>query len=363
MGTAMIRGDGRLEDVRDVLGMRTPFAWLLAGAFSVTIIVMVFTAATDIGQLWLLALAATIILAAGWGTMLVPGDPLPTRWAITLAAATPLGTAVAVSQLRVPLDTSTQLWFVGATSAYLNFLCVRGATSLAWVATLAHVAICGMWSARTGQGAMTGIGFSFINFIPLLMATVFAKVVRPRARSILNLRRQETEAAAAEAAALAIQQERDHRLARLDRTARPLLEIISSGRTLSVEEQYECRLVEAELRDVIVGGQLVDDEVAQRARAARARGVKVALDDSGGLERADETLRQLVRTVVCDALDYAQAGAVTVRTLPPGRSNLVAILVRDAAELRIEITEDGVIRSDLDERPVAMPNDALDFEG
>ncbi|WP_438803979.1 hypothetical protein [Nocardia cyriacigeorgica] len=64
--------------------------------------------------------------------------------------------------------------------------------------------------------------------------------------------------------------------------------------------------------------------------AARARGVKVALDDSGGLERADGTVRQSVRTVVGDALDYAEAGAVTVRTLPPGRSNLVAILAGSA---------------------------------
>ncbi|WP_433665100.1 hypothetical protein ACQPW1_24620 [Nocardia sp. CA-128927] len=336
------------DNVRDILGMRTPAAWLLSGLFAVAICSMALAADDGIRDIRFTAFAAVLILGAGLSMIVAPGDPLPARFAVPAAVAAPLATALAIWQLPVPMANSTQIWFLGAGSAYLNFLCVRGAPLWAWVGVLGQIVICAGWTAHTGQGLLTGVGFSFINLTPLLMATFFARVVRPMAHSILALRQQDTERAAAEAAALAAQQERDERVARLDSAARPLLEIIASGRQLTAQEQAECRLVEAELRDDILGGVMIDASVGLAARYARQRGVTVVLDDGGGLDEVSAELRQHVRTVLRDALDYADGGTVTARILPPGRSTLASILLRDNTELRIEVESTGKVRSDLD---------------
>ncbi|PXX70726.1 hypothetical protein DFR70_101147 [Nocardia tenerifensis] len=338
------------DDVRDILGMRTRAAWGLSGLFAVSITSMALAADEGIRDLRLTALAAVLILGAGSAILLAPGDPLPTPFAVPVAAAAPLSAALAIWQLPVPMANSTQIWFLGAASAYLNFLCVRGAPLWAWAGVLGQIVVCAWWTTRTGQGWLTGVGFSFINLTPLLMATFFGRVVRPLAHSILALRQQDTERAAAEAAAQAAQQERDERVARLDSAARPLLEIIASGRPLTAQEQAECRLVEAELRDDILGGVMIDASVGAAARCARQRGVTVVLDDGGGLDEVDAELRQQVRTVLRDALDYADGGTVTARVLPPGRSTLASILLRDNGELRIEVESTGAVRSDLDDR-------------
>ncbi|MEU7144080.1 hypothetical protein ABZ942_31865 [Nocardia sp. NPDC046473] len=338
------------DDVRDILGMRTRAAWLVSGLFAVAISSMAFAADDGIRDIRFTALAVALILGAGAAMLLAPGDPLPARFAVPAAAAAPLAAALAIWQLPVPMANSTQIWFLGAGSAYLNFLCVRGAPLLAWAGVLGQIAVSASWTTHTGQGWLTGVGFSFINLTPLLMATFFARVVRPLAHSILALRQQDTERAAAEAAAQAAQQERDERVARLDAVARPLLEIIASGRPLTAQEQAECRLVEAELRDDILGGLMIDASVGAAARYARQRGVTVVLDDGGGLDEVDTERRQQVRTVLRDALDYADGGTVTARILPPGRSTLASILLRDNGELRIEVEATGVVRSDLDGR-------------
>ncbi|MFD6162070.1 hypothetical protein ACFWF7_32160 [Nocardia sp. NPDC060256] len=338
------------DDVRDILGMRTPAAWLVSGLFAVAISSMAFAAGDGIRDIRFTALAVLLILGAGATMLLAPGDPLPARFAVPAAVAAPLAAALAIWQLPVPMANSTQIWFLGAGSAFLNFLCVRGAPLLAWAGVLGQIVVSASWTTQTGQGWLTGVGFSFINLTPLLMATFFARVVRPLAHSILALRQQDTERAAAEAAAQAAQQERDERVARLDGAARPLLEIIASGRPLTVQKQAECRLVEAELRDDILGGLMIDASVGAAARCARQRGVSVVLDDGGGLDEVDAELRQQVRTVLRDALDYADGGTVTARILPPGRSTLASILLRDNGELRIEVEATGAVRSDLDSR-------------
>ncbi|MFI6044862.1 hypothetical protein ACIA8C_24755 [Nocardia sp. NPDC051321] len=338
------------DDVRDILGMRTRAAWLVSGLFAVAISSMAFAADDGIRDIRLTALAVLLILGAGSAMLLAPGDPLPARFAAPAAVAAPLAAALAISQLPVPMGNSTQIWFLGAGSAYLNFLCVRGAPLWAWTGVLGQIVVSTWWTTHTGQGWRTGVGFSFINLTPLLMATFFARVVRPLAHSILALRQQDTDRAAAEAAAQAAQQERDERVARLGSAARPLLEIIASGRPLTAQEQNECSLVESELRDDILGGLMIDASVGAAARCARQRGVTVVLDDGGGLDEVDADLRQLVRTVLRDALDYADGGTITARILPPGRGTLASVLLRDNGELRIEVEASGAVRSDLDGR-------------
>ncbi|TQM33464.1 hypothetical protein FB390_5194 [Nocardia bhagyanarayanae] len=336
------------QDVRDVLGMRTPAAWGLYGLFVATMFTMAFSATEGVRHVWVMALAAAVLAVAGLGVIVAPGDPLRHRYAAPMAAAAPIGAVLGLSQLPVPIANATQLWFLGAASAYLNFMCIRAASAWAWAALAAQVVVCTVWTANTRQGFMTGLGFSFINAAPLLMATFFSRVVRPMAQSILSLRRQAAERSAAEAAAEAGQQERDTRLNHLDNAARPLLETIASGRPLSAAEQEQCQLLEAELRDEILGGRMVDRDIMAAARKARGRGVAVVLDDGGGLDAAGADLTGVVRSVVRRALDHADSGEVIARVLPPGRDLVASVLLRGATELRIEVEPTGTVRSDLD---------------
>ncbi|MFC6013927.1 hypothetical protein [Nocardia lasii] len=329
------------NDIRDVLGLRTAQAKLLAGFFTVTILSMVALSYEGLSTVWLSVLGALIILTAGLCIIAAPGDPLPTRWAMLLAGAAPVGTALAITQLPVPIVNTTQLWFIGATSAYLNFLCVRGAAVWAWAATLTTMGVCAWWFARTGQGISTGVITAAVNVAPLAMATVFARTVRPVAHTILDLRDRTTQQTAMAAATTAAQRERDLRLAHLDSAARPLLTAIASGRPLTPAEQAECRLIEAELRDSILGGCLVDDAVNAAARRARHRGITVTLDDGGALDSADPTLIHRVRHHLCQALDTMTTGEITARVLPTGRDHLVAILIRGPVEHRILVDTTG----------------------
>ncbi|MCP2318005.1 hypothetical protein APR12_003358 [Nocardia amikacinitolerans] len=307
-------------------------------------------------HVWVMAVTAAVLAVAGLGVIVAPGDPLLRRYAAPMAAAAPIAAALGLSQLPVPIASATQMWFLGAASAYLNFMCIRAASVWAWAALTVQIVVCGLWAARTGQGFMTGVGFSFINAAPLLMATFFSRVVRPMAQSILSLRRQAAERSAAEAAAEAGQRERDSRLTHLDNAARPLLEIIASGRPLTLGEQEQCQLLEAELRDEILGGRMVDRDVVAAARKARGRGVTVVLDDGGGLDEADVELESVVRSVVRRALDHADSGEVIARILPPGRGLVASVLLRGATELRVEVEPAGTVRSDLDAKIFSEAN-------
>lgn len=348
----MTPNDLDTNDVREILGMRTPVAWVLVGGFYALCIAMAAWNDQGVGQLWIVILAAVFTIAAAVGVMYLPGDPLPRWTGALLAAVSPLATFAVVTQLPVPTYNSQQTWFFGATIAYLTFMCVRGAIGWAWLGLTTRIGVFVAWYAVTGQGALAGFGRTAIDIAPLMMATFFAYTVRPTAQSIFELRERANLSAAAEAASAAVLDERDVQLDRLDAIARPLLEVIASGRALTAEEQDDCRLLEARLRDRLRAGTLIDDDVADAARDARRRGVTVVLLDDGGLEDSPPAVRDATRDVVRSTLAQAERGRISARVLPRGRSMVATILVNDGeAEFHIEIDKDGVAISDREPGP------------
>jgi len=188
------------------------------------------------------------------------------------------------------------------------------------------------------------------NLAVVLMATIFAAIVRPRARQIYAFRgetERETALRYAEEATLAV---RDQQLSRLDDGARPLLDRIASGSPLSADELRLCRLVEAQLRDRIRAPGFDSPAVAGAAWRARARGARVVvLDDLGIGSRTAKASLDAVSADLIAVLDAAAEGdEVTARLLPAGRNSFatVSITNRDGFERR-EFDDIG-LRQDLD---------------
>ncbi|MCW4354215.1 hypothetical protein ONR57_12985 [Hoyosella sp. YIM 151337] len=326
------------RDIRDLIGIRTAFGVGLSAAFCLAGLGSALSNPAGVRHMAVVVAAWVILAAAVAGVVWLPGDPLPTRFALPLTLAAPVSAVLVVSQLPVPPANAGQLWFHMMMIAYLVFMCVRGAVGCAWLGIITASIVVVVWTGVTDQGFVTGLVWTLPNLPPLLMATVFTYKVRPVARTISALRYEANQRAAQQAAALAASDERDRRLADVDALVRTMLEHIASGTPLTAADREECLLLDAELRDGIRGSSLVDHHVIAAARAARQRGVCVTLLDDGGLDAGNEVLAGIVRSQLCAMLDAAQSGSVAARVLPPGRPILATVLARDGErENRIEV--------------------------
>ncbi len=330
--------EDQVDDVRELMGLRTVAAAAMVGFFIFTFAVVgAMTAAP--GGLWAETVGWLLVSSAAVALIRAPYDPLPLPWTWFIAAAGPLATVVVLVSLEIPFGTKLALWPLSATTALATFLCVRGRTPVAWVSLVGAIVVCVAWAEQTGQGAGVGLMVGLPALAPLLMATFFALSIRPAAADIFALRRSATAAIAEEAAHGAVLEERDRQLERLDAQARPLLERLTAAGSLSDADRRTCALVEARLRDSLRAPLLDVPDVREAAWSARARDVEVVLLDDHGMDRAEPAVRRRITGAVADVLATAADGSVTVRILPPGRSVLATVL---------QSAEDRIVRAEYD---------------
>ena len=334
------------QDIRDLLAMKSAAAYAVAGFFVLACLVSASATLTGVSAAWpeyaaVLALSAAVILL-----LRAPGDPPSARSTVLMTVSGPVAAALVFAVLPVPLAGSLQTWPLGMSVVIYTFMCVRGRTPAAWLGLALTMSVAIGWAVVTGQGFLYGLSFSAINIAPLLMATFFAFTIRPLAAAIFALRTQSTVRIASQAAAAAALEERDARLASLDALARPLLQRIADGPDPTDEEVLACRLLEAELRDTLRARGLVRPDLARAARSARARGVEVMMLDDRSPDALDDDVRDRIVAATARALDAAEAGAVTVRLLPPGRPVAATILLDDLGDNahRVEYDHTGHIR-------------------
>ncbi len=337
----MTHHDNDLEDVRELLGLRTTAAKTVVAAYVATFALVAWSTNPPGGG-WFEFAAWIVVSIGAVGLVWVPGDPLPAPTTAYLTLSGPIAVNLIFAVAPVPIDGLLQLWPLAASTAIYTYMCVRGRTVWAWIGMATVLASCMLWAERTGQGAANGLSMSAINLAPLLMATFFAWTIRPAARDIFALRRQATVRVAAEAADTAVLDERDAQLTRLDDLARPLLERITKVDLLTSQERLDCHLLEAHLRDTLRAPALAVPHIAAEARAARTRGVEVILLDDHTLDTAPEEVRERVIAVAADALNRARSGTLTIRILPPGRDVLVTIVHSTCDDIvRLEYDPDG----------------------
>ncbi|MDV8021380.1 hypothetical protein [Rhodococcus sp. IEGM 1330] len=334
------------EDVRDLLAMKSTAAYAVAGFFILACLVCASATLTGVSAGWPEYAAVLVLSAAVILILRAPGDPPSARSTALMTASGPVAAALVFAVLPVPLTGSLQTWPLGMSVVIYTFMCVRGRTLAAWVGLALSISVAIGWATLTGQGPLYGLSFSAINVAPLLMSTFFAFTIRPLAAAIFELRKQSTVRIASRAAAAAVLQERDARLASLDALARPLLQRIADGPDLTEEEILACVLLEAELRDSLRARGLVRPDLARAARSARARGVEVMMLDDRAPAELNDDVRERIVAATSSALDAAEAGAVTVRLLPPGRPVAATILLDDLGDgaHRVEYDHTGHIR-------------------
>ncbi|MFF2551606.1 hypothetical protein ACFVUS_11445 [Nocardia sp. NPDC058058] len=327
--------------LRDLLGLRGRAAWLFLLILEATIGLYMLRNFGESPQ-WAALFSMVIILSAGALVIVMPVDPLPLPVALYAAASGPIATALTIMTPYAE-RANQSVWSAFAASYVLTVLVLRGRGRLAWagVAGVAGVILLAglgeQLDSRTVLGTLIPIG-------TVAAISVFAAVMRPMQRSLVLLREDAMIRAAAEATMAASDSERTRQLARLDRVARPILERIADGAELTAAEREECRLLEAELRDGLRAPQLVTDELSGAARGARSRGVEVVLLDDGGFAGVPEWVRRRVIDAATRELDAANAGSVTVRVLPLGRSVLATVLAHAPDhDRRTEIDTDGKV--------------------
>lgn len=338
----MTAGQDGSGDVRDLLGLQTVAAKVIIVAYVLTFLLLAVATAPGYDAWWAELLAWALVSAGAVTLIHYPGDPLPLWVGIGLTMIGPAALGLVLAVIPVPIDGLLQTWPLGAATAIYTYMCVRGRTILAWIGMVATLAVCAVWAELTGQGAGHGIAISAINLAPLLMSTFFSWTIRPAARDIYELREQTTIQVAAEAGDLAVLEERERQLHRLDELARPLLERITAGEDLSDNACIECRLLEARLRDTLRAPVLTAPNVVEAAWAARAREVEVILLDDHGMNDSPEEVRDRILEAVADLLCDAASGMITVRVLPPRRKTLVTVLHDDDNTVRrFEFGHDG----------------------
>lgn len=341
----MVAGVTRIQPVTapGLLKMHTRPARAFA---TVVVIAAAFSILADRGNvtsLPLLLLAIAVGAAGAAGLVSGSEDPMPPMRAWGVAAAGPVATLLTCLAIPGPLSNPNQMNAVGVGVAIGAFLCVRGRVAAAWCGLAAMMAVVIAWASLTSQGAVSGLLLTLPNVAVLLMATLFAVVIRPAAAAIRRLHAQAVRESEVIAATGARNEESDRQRRRLLELAGPTLELIAAGTPLSEPQVSEGALIGGQLRDAVRGRILDEMPVVAAVRAARARGVTVAVLDDHGMDDADPDLVTTFRRNTIEWLSSATIGRLTIRVHPPQREWLATIVAAgpDGGERRFQLHADG----------------------
>ncbi|WP_440714226.1 hypothetical protein [Gordonia sp. FQ] len=322
-------------DATTIMGLRRMQVYTLAATL-ICAAAALGLAAGGVARPWLYliafvlnAVAVVVLLEAG-------GDPVEGRATAVIVGLPVLSVVCALAatarDAQLAEDTVS-----GVIVTIFAFVCVRGRVAAAWGGLLLTVLIsliCLRW-----RGPDDGfLGILLPNVAVLVMATLFAMIVRPRARQIYALQLRAEQRSAAAAGARAARAVRDQQMAYLDQRVRPMLELIASGAEIDDGLVDEAQLLEAALRDRIRAPGLDRADLAAAAWGARARGAKVVLlDDRTG--RADDDVEPVRLAAVCEVAGAVLADVdhdcvVTIRLLPERRERLATVTVVRAGEMR-----------------------------
>lgn len=351
-------------DASMIIGMQSPRAWLFATVAFAGIAVVGGTAG-HVTNPALYVLAMIVLAACAAVLLTAPGDPVSWPATLLIVVGPPSALAIALPGLAAHPGLAVGT-LSGLPVIIAAFLCVRGRVLAAWVSNLLVAAVSVFANLYfTPQSAFVEVIGP--NVAVMVMGTVFALIVRPRARQIYLLRQQIERESAAQAADEATLTVRDQQLALLDERTRPLLELIAARGEIDDETVRLCRLVEAQLRDRIRAPGLDVPDLVEAVWDARGRGVRVLLlddrderarraGDAQGGDARDGDARDgdvpeaggvaALDGIVAAALPELRAASVgnevTVRLLPGGRSAVATIAVADGEHTRrIEFGPDG----------------------
>ncbi len=214
-------------------------------------------------------------------------------------------------------------WYVAAMATLLAVTAIRQYKFLAWLGLAVLYVEVLVWG---GIGFLVNSGL--IGALLFVVAATGLSIGLESTAQATELFTEEAKLTAAKSAATsAARFERQSRAQEALRGALPTLRnIVSRGGQLLKNEKIEALLLEAQLRDAISGGDVIDALVRDAALEARRRGIEVTIRDEGGLEGCDLLELETIRFEVVSVLNRTTSGRVVVRA-PKGEKWRLSIVV------------------------------------
>ena len=272
---------------------------------------------------WGLAAAILYVAAVIPSICAYPGLTLPRAQAIFNLIAASL-VPLFVNQRLSPADAqSFGAWYVGGVGMLLAVTAVREHPLVAWLGMLSLTSQIIIWGSPTIVLQIGLVG----SLLFVAAGQGIARGLRLASTELKEYPKQARLSAAASASATASRLERKRLVEGALQDAVPTLKyLVSRQGHLTQDDKKEALMLEAQLRDEIRGRSLIDRRTRAAAKAARLRGVTVAMLDDGGLSDASQVEIVSLRGQIVEALNSVAAGQVTVRAVSgePWRVTILA---------------------------------------
>lgn len=324
--------------------------------FAVIVVTQLTLAAASIGGVrspWPV-LAALVLFVPGVVLVAMPhAEPYPVpRVAVILLISVAINVLVL---FNLPADgwPGYADWSFGAAAWLLFFLALRGRIWSAWLGWVLMAGVAQLWGWTIGETPLQALGHVDRHAGTILIAVLFRLLLAATSRRIAALREERLGQVAAEAASLAEIRERAAQAARLNDGARPALIAIAAGDYLYPEQQERYRLLEANLRDVLRGGELASRDVSKAVEDARRRGVEVLLLDDRNEPLSEPETMRVESAVIGELIEFTD-GRVTARLLPRGRGVIASVVgTSKGMRRRVDLDDESPIP------PVRVPPEVV----
>lgn len=262
-------------------------------------------------------LAAIIYFAAMAGTVLGYKKLNIPSWQGLLN----LLTATILPRLIEPEITADQYgtyatWYIGALGVLLAATALRGQLYFAWGGFLIATGEIILWESL-GNLMLSGWVGMFI-----LVAIGHAANLGLR-QSQEAIAKATEEIAEATIASTRVEMARETQLKMFSRSVpnvqAMLRKVIAQRGRLSEDDRREALLLESDLSDDVMGGELVTKAISQAARMARLRGVEVYLIDEGALAALEAPEKDEIHYKIEDVINRQMTGKVAVRATSNNR--------------------------------------------
>lgn len=321
------------SEISTLLRLNGWAGWLVLGLYGLgTTIVAVL----NLGGLIVPALGvvALVLLWAGLVLLALPNaEPLELRSTLGLLLIVSATTAISSWNVVNPDSPGYATWPLGAMTFLLFVLALRGRRGFAWIGFGALAFVSVIVALVTDSDIMRVVNDVLRQSATLIIGTLFAIVLRRASQTITSIQNNQLTRATLAAATSAATRERAAQNARLERDARPALERIISDEPLSYEELKHFALLESTLRDGIRATGFSGETIADAARLARDRGLRVVLLDDRGADLS-EADKARVEAAVLQQLEETTEGSITARLSPDDRDEIATIVVEENGEYR-----------------------------
>lgn len=321
------------SELTTILRLNGWAGWLVLGIYGLgtSIIAVLNLGGLVVPPLGVLALALL------WSGLLVLGlpnnEPLELRSTLALVLIVAATTAISSWNVADPSAPGYATWPLGAMTFLLFVLALRGRRGFAWIGFTVLAIVSVVAALATDQDVVRVINDVLRQSATLIIGTLFAIVLRRATQTITAIQNNQLTRATMAAATTAASKERAAQNARLEKDARPALQRIIDDIPLSHDELRHFALLESTLRDGIRATGFSSERVAEAARTARVRGLRVVLLDDRGTELGDED-QVRVEDALLQQLDETTEGSVTARLSPDDRDEIATIVVEEAGEYR-----------------------------